>query len=684
MVKDWFKKNGLILGAYLLAIPVVVNTGLILYLNHLNKDLEAGASRTESALAYMTNFRNDAFLADMAARDVRMSNDGRSMEQYEGAVASLERDFDSLKYNLKRMGYDDALVGRMEVGVSGNLSAHYRFLEWLQVPDSIRLGTINSGPPSAFDVANREFAYFQDHAQNEQHRASLTDAIDTLMVLQVLLLVSVPVLIILPGRLKKSRQKLIRLNREIDECNRKYVFDPIDEVDIENEQAIKSRLLENLRRAASFIQQVSQGNYAVRWEGMNDQNREANSDNIAGELIRMRERMKKVKEEDEIRMWMTEGFSKFGGIIQKNQENLELLGDTFISGLVKYLDAKVGALFILEEDTGQDPFLELKACYAYERKKYIKKRIAVGEGIAGQTFLEGQSVYLRDVPGDYMMITSALGEANPGSLAVVPLLSNNKVEGVLELASLNEIPPYQIEFLERIGESLAASLVSVRSSERTRTLLQMSQQQSEEVRAQEEEMRQNMEELEATQEQMNRQVAALNKLKEALEVEKYLFGALMENIPESIYFKDRESRFLRVSKHLSNHFGKGMSELIGKSDFDFQDEIHAREAFEDEKDIMRTRIPKVDYVEKEVLKDGSEHFVSTTKMPLADSNGNVVGTFGISRDVTHVKLAELELLKKEKLLTEMQQQSMDRIRQLEEALAVAEKNLEKAAGKRNS
>jgi hypothetical protein len=71
-------------------------------------------------------------------------------------------------------------------------------------------------------------------------------------------------------------------------------------------------------------------------------------------------------------------------------------------------------------------------------------------------------------------------------------------------------------------------------------------------------------------------------------------------------------------------------------------------------------------------------------MPLADSNGNVVGTFGISRDVTHVKLAELELLKKEKLLTEMQQQSMDRIRQLEEALAVAEKNLEKAAGKRNS
>src|SRR5690606_825643 len=126
------------------------------------------------------------------------------------------------------------------------------------------------------------------------------------------------------------------------------------------------------------------------------------------------------------------------------------------------------------------------------------------------------------------------------------------------------------------GESLASSLVTVRSAEKTRTLLQTSQQQAEEVRAQEEEMRQNMEELEATQEQMNRQVNELNKLREELEVEKYLFSALMDNLPEAIYFKDKDSKFLRVSKYLSAHFGKESSELIGKSDFDFQDESHAR------------------------------------------------------------------------------------------------------------
>lgn len=190
-------------------------------------------------------------------------------------------------------------------------------------------------------------------------------------------------------------------------------------------------------------------------------------------------------------------------------------------------------------------------------------------------------------------------------------------------------------------------------------------------------MRQNMEELEATQEQMNRQVNELNKLREELEVEKYLFSALMDNLPEAIYFKDKDSKFLRVSKYLSAHFGKESSELIGKSDFDFQDESHAREAFEDEREIMRTRTPKIDFVEKEVLKDGSEHYVSTTKMVLTDLQGNVVGTFGVSRDVTAVKRKEVELREKEQLLTDLQQQSQERIRQLEEALAAAESKLEK-------
>jgi PAS domain S-box-containing protein len=131
-------------------------------------------------------------------------------------------------------------------------------------------------------------------------------------------------------------------------------------------------------------------------------------------------------------------------------------------------------------------------------------------------------------------------------------------------------------------------------------------------------------------------------LRENLEKEKYYLDSLMDNMPDSIYFKDKDSRVLRVSKYMANRFNMPMEELIGKTDFDFQDEIHAREAFEDEQTIQNTLIPKIDYIEKEIKQDGTESWITTTKMPLLNLKGEVVGTFGMSRDITKVKMLEAE------------------------------------------
>jgi PAS domain S-box-containing protein len=227
---------------------------------------------------------------------------------------------------------------------------------------------------------------------------------------------------------------------------------------------------------------------------------------------------------------------------------------------------------------------------------------------------------------------------------------------------------YEIEFLEKLGELLASSIITVRTGEKTSRLLQISQEQAEEMRAQEEEMRQNMEELEATQEQMNRTVAELGTLKGNLEKEKYLLDSLMDNIPDAIYFKDRESKFIRVSKYLASHFSGDVEELIGKSDFDFQDKSRAQQAYDDEKNIMATRKPKIDYIEKEIMTDGSEHWVSTTKMPLINSKGEVVGTFGISRDVTRLKKLEIDILNKDKSLATEKKLYEEKIKSLEDRL----------------
>jgi PAS domain S-box-containing protein len=448
----------------------------------------------------------------------------------------------------------------------------------------------------------------------------------------------------------------------------------MDDIDVNDAEAVKASLLENLRRATEFIQRIANGDYSVRWEGMDDRNREQNKENIAGELIKMRKQMREVKEQDRIRIWSTEGLSKFGEIIRNHQNNFDALADNLISNAVKYVEAKVGGLYILEEEEGNS-HLALRACYAFERKKFITKRIDIGEGLVGQTYLEGKTVHLNEVPNEYITITSGLGETTPRSLLVIPLKVNERIEGVLELASLKEFQPFEIEFFEKLAEALAASIVTVRTAEKTKILLATSQEQSEEMRAQEEEMRQNMEEIEATQEQMQRQMTELNTLKNSMEHEKQLFSALMDNIPDAIYFKDLESKFIRVSKYLAKHFNATESELIGKSDFDFQDESHAREAFEDEQRIMKTREPKIDFVEREVGIDGVEHFVSTTKMPLMDIRGAVTGTFGISRDVSKLKRLEIEIINKDKKLKEEEKEYQDRIRMLERKISLKEEEI---------
>ena len=506
----------------------------------------------------------------------------------------------------------------------------------------------------------------------------IRNSLTTMTILQILMVLSgFPLAFFVVSNITRNNKKLAALTREIEGNNKTYVFNSLEKVDYDNEEEIKLRLSANLKKVRAFIKAISSGNYGIEWEGMSEENKEANRETIAGELIHMREQMEIVKQQDQIRIWTTEGLSKFGEIIRNNQNNFDKLSESLISNVVNYLDAKVGGLFILEEDEKDNkPYLLLRASYAYERKKFITKRIEIGEGMIGQCYLEGHTIHMAKVPNNFLAITSGLGGANPNSILVIPLRTNEKIEGVLELASLKPFKPHEIEFLEKLGELLASSIINVKTGEKTAQLLAVSREQTEEMRAQEEEMRQNMEELEATQEQMNRTVGELAAIKSTLEKEKYLLDSLMDNIPDAIYFKDRQSKFIRLSKYLADNFHRKVDELIGKSDFDFQDHAHAQEAFEDEKNIMATQKPKIDYVEKEVLTDGSEHWVSTTKMPLINARGEVVGTFGISRDVTKLKKLEIEVLNKDKSLVEEKKHYEEKIKSLEKRLKIYEERIE--------
>jgi methyl-accepting chemotaxis protein len=268
----------------------------------------------------------------------------------------------------------------------------------------------------------------------------------------------------------------------------------------------------------TFITAVMQGNYEA-------EHQLDNGDELGRLLLQMRDNMKKVGEEDKVRNWSTEGMAKFADILRHNNNNAALLYDDIIANIVKYMRANQGGLFILDEDE-HDPHLKLVACYAYDKKKFKDKAVKIGQGLVGQAFLEKEVIHRTDIPGDYLKITSGLGASMPRNLLIVPLKVNEEVQGVLEIASFHPISDYQIEFLCKVGESIASTISMTKINARTKILLEESQQQGEEMRAQEEEMRQNMEELQATQEEVHR------KEKEYLErissLEQQLAGQAVE------------------------------------------------------------------------------------------------------------------------------------------------------------
>jgi PAS domain S-box-containing protein len=147
-----------------------------------------------------------------------------------------------------------------------------------------------------------------------------------------------------------------------------------------------------------------------------------------------------------------------------------------------------------------------------------------------------------------------------------------------------------------------------------------------------------------------------------LEYERHLLHTLLDNVPDSIYYKDADSRFVRGSRSLARRFGlDDPADVVGKTDADFFTAEHAQQALADERQVMQSGEPVLGIEEKETWPDGSTTWCSTTKVPIRDRSGKVIGTFGISRDITQHKRMEDALARERDLLRALMDHLPDRI-----------------------
>lgn len=276
-----------------------------------------------------------------------------------------------------------------------------------------------------------------------------------------------------------------------------------------NKVTIKRQLLEGQQRSDKILDFTAklihkQLDAELELNDVNDPLGEALV-NLRNNLKSDTEEQQNRKMEDDQRNWINGGLATVGDILRRPFENMEEFSHNIISYLVKYLNANQGGFFLIEQDKDNKKYFDLKASYAYDRKKFADKRVEWGEGLIGTCALEKESIHMTDLPDGYLEITSGLGLATPDNLLIVPLITQDEVMGILELASFNTIEKFEISFVESVAERTAITISSLSNSIRTASLLKESQSQAEVMAQQEEKMRLNMEQLKETQEQAAQQ-----------------------------------------------------------------------------------------------------------------------------------------------------------------------------------
>jgi putative methionine-R-sulfoxide reductase with GAF domain len=445
---------------------------------------------------------------DLGIRGFALIKDEGMLNPYEGAIQLNPGIFRDLENILRKQGYNDvAAFKALEEEVNAYVEFCKQMLTKASEDDTVAFNAMLK-QDKGYDVWQKYSAFstplfaYEDNLREEAY-TSYTAAVRNNLILQIsIIVITLPVLFFIVLRIRREQHARGKLLMQVEENDRKYVFNSGSNK-IASAEEIIATSIQNTRKASDFIKTLANGNYAVEWRGLNDQNLTLNQETLAGDLINMREKLISVKAEDEKRNWMNEGLAKFSEIVRNYQHDSKVLADKCVSFLTKYLNAQQGSLFVLEGEESE-AYLVLASSYAFDKKKWVEKRIEVGNGLIGQAFLEGEITQLKDIPNGYTHITSGLGDATPKYLVIVPLKYDIHTVAIIELASFNDFEEHHTMFLKKAGEFLASAILNSQTTQKMKILLENARINEEQMRAQEEEMRQNMEELQATQEELVR------------------------------------------------------------------------------------------------------------------------------------------------------------------------------------
>lgn len=394
----------------------------------------------------------------------------------------------------------------------------------------------------------------------------------------------------------------------------------------------KDRISSILEKNTAFARAVSEGDDPDPFEGMLDSELGKTL-----KLIHLNIRSNRRKEREIT--WITEGKDMISHVLRIHNE-IDELSYQVLKSLSKYADAVQGAMYLYDNDEKK---IRNVALYAYNRRKYHNQEFAVGEGLVGQCAYEMDYICRTEIPEDYITITSGLlGDQKPASILLVPLITNEQLQGIIEFAFLEpRIPKLTIQLMLELGEIIARTLFNLQVNMKTRILLEESRNMTTELQLNEQVMKHNARKMQSTQQQLRE---ANIRLQEKIEEEKLAQDRLhwlLENASEVISIYDKHYQLKYISPSVERILGYGPDEMVRGKDFERIEKKSSneiRKAFESLQDAPE-QTARLEY--SYIRKDGKRIFLSSTIRNLLDDpsiNGFIFNT----RDITESKQVEKE------------------------------------------
>ncbi|GAA0890387.1 hypothetical protein GCM10009122_00650 [Fulvivirga kasyanovii] len=434
-------------------------------------------------------------------------------------------------------------------------------------------------------------------------------------------------------------------------------------------------LVQTLKGTAHFAQQIGEGNFDADYKPISEE------DALGISLVNMRDNLIEAEKRDKQRNWIVTGVAEIGEILRAH-DNLEQLGDETIKYIIDKIGAVQGAFYVINDDSDEEEMvLTMMSSYAYNRKKHLEVSFKFAEGLVGQAAAEKDTVLRTEIPKNYVTITSGiLGDQRPGCILIVPLITDEKVYGVLEFAGFGKFDQGKVKFVEELSLILARTVFNIKVNERTRKLLEESQAMSSELQEKQEILRQNAEEMQATQEELQKSNVKLEEQIEEVNRTQKRMQLLLENASEVITIYEEDETIRYISPSVEPILGYSQKEMMGTADVD---KVHpdAVEAFKNMfKELKANPDDQVTIQYEYQTKEGNYIWLESTGTNFM-SNPAIHGLIVNSTDITERRRAEQEQRMRSKMQA-LSENSPDLITRLEnETISYINPVIEEYTGK---